>query len=358
MIRIVGWMLIRMVAIRYFAILLGISFFVLSLDLLTNAKDVQALRPGDSSILIDYMVYRAPSVISNYMGISILLAMLMSLTELSYRNEMVAIWAAGLSPLRLLGMLLPLAFVAGGLQFILSDAAIPATTPQLRDWGIGDYGADQLKVGEKDPIWMRAGSDILRAGSANADSTRLEDVIIFRRDEVGLLREQIYAAGAELAGGRWTLSDVLVYYRDNLQPSQLDTLVYSGAMKPAQAGARSGAPEDMSLAELSYFIDNQGFGIRPVWVYQTWAHKRVSLFFSGLLMMALCIPLANRFRRGGGLGALFAAGVGMGFLYFIVDGISLTMGELGFVTPWLAAWFPLAAFGLLAAVLTLKAETV
>jgi len=358
MMKIIGWMLIRMVASRYIAILLGISFFVLSLDLLANAKDVQALRPGDSWILIDYMLHRAPSVVSSYMGISMLLAMLLSLTELSYRNEMVAIWAAGLSPVRLLSMLLPLAFLAGGLQFVLSDTAIPATTPQLRDWGIGDYGADKLKVGEKDPIWMRAGPDILRAGSANADSTRLEDVIIFRRDGNGLLREQIYAAQAELSGGRWTLSGVLVYYRDNLQPSRLETLVYSGAMKPAQAGARSGAPEDMSLAELSYFIDNQGFGIRPVWVYETWAHKRVSLFFSGLLMMALCIPLATRFRRGGGLGVLFAVGVGLGFLFFIVDGISLTMGELGFVTPWLAAWFPLAAFGSLAAVLTLRAETV
>jgi lipopolysaccharide export system permease protein len=358
MMKIIGWMLIRMVASRYIAILLGISFFVLSLDLLANAKDVQALRPGDPWILIDYMLHRAPSVVSSYMGISMLLAMLLSLTELSYRNEMVAIWAAGLSPVRLLSMLLPLAFLAGGLQFVLSDTAIPATTPQLRDWGIGDYGADKLKVGEKDPIWMRAGLDILRAGSANADSTRLEDVIIFRRDDNGLLREQIYAAQAELSGGRWTLSGVLVYYRDNLQPSRLETLVYSGAMKPAQAGARSGAPEDMSLAELSYFIDNQGFGIRPVWVYETWAHKRVSLFFSGLLMMALCIPLATRFRRGGGLGVLFAVGVGLGFLFFIVDGISLTMGELGFVTPWLAAWFPLAAFGSLAAVLTLRAETV
>lgn len=358
MTRIIGWMLIRMVAIRYFAILIGISFFALSLDLLSNAKDIQALRPGDSGILLEYMLYRSPSVLSNYMGISILLAMLLSLTELSYRNEMVAIWAAGLSPSRLVGMLLPLAFLAGGLQFVLSDAAIPATNPQLRDWGIGDYGADKLKVGEKDPIWLRAGPDILRAASANADSTRLDDVIIFRRDESGLLREQIYADTAELAGGRWTLSKVVVYYRDNLQPSQMDTLVYSGSMKPAQAGARSGAPEDMSLAELSYFIENQGFGIRPVWVYETWAHKRVSLFFSGLLMMALCVPLAMKFRRGGGLGVLFAVGVGLGFLYFIVDGISVTMGELGFVTPWLAAWFPIAAFGSLALVLTLKAETV
>ncbi len=356
--KIVGWMLIRMVAIRYFAILLGISFMVLSLDLLGNAKDVQALRPGDASILLHYMLLRAPSVIANYMGISILLAMLLSLTELSYRNELVAMWAAGLSPVRLTVLLLPLAFIAGGLQFVLSDMAIPASTPQLREWGIGDYGSEKLKVGERDPIWMRAGTDILRAGSANADSTELSDVIIFRRDAQGLLTEQIYAASSKLTDGRWTLSDVIVYYRDNLEPSKLDTLVYSGDMKPAQAGARSGAPDDMSLAELYYFIDNQGFGIRPVWVYETAAHKRISLFFTGLLMIALCIPLATRFRRGGGLGLLFATGVGLGFVFFIVDGISLTMGELGFVTPWLAAWLPLAVFGSLAAVMTLRAEHV
>ena len=60
-------------------------------------------------------------------------------------------------------------------------------------------------------------------------------------------------------------------------------------------------------------------------------------------MIGLCIPLASRFRRGGGLGALFAIGVGLGFLYFVIDGISLTMGELGFVAPWLAAWLPLLA---------------
>jgi lipopolysaccharide export system permease protein len=358
MIKLISWMLIRMVATRYFGILLGISIFVLSLDLLTNAKDIQELHPGDTIFLFEYMMYRAPAVISNYMGISMLLAMLLSLTELSYRNEMSALWAAGISPFRLIVMLLPLAFLAGGLQFILSDTAIPATTPQLRDWGVGDYGTEKLKVGERDPIWMRSGTDILRAGRANPDSTVLNDVIIFRRDTNGLLTEQIYAEKAELSEGRWKLWKVLVYTRDNLEPSKLDTLIYSGAIKPAQKGARSGVPEDMTLSELNYFIANNGFGIRPVWVYETWANKRVSLFFSGLLMIALCIPLATRFRRGGGLGALFAAGVGLGFLYFIVDGISLTMGELGFVTPWLAAWLPLGAFGCLAAVLTLRTEKV
>ena len=112
MMKIIGWMLNRMVAVRFFGILIGISFFVLSLDVLTNAKELQALRPNDMTILLHYMLYRAPSVLVNYMGISMLLAMLLSLTELSYRNEMAAMWAAGLSPARLIIMLLPLAVFA------------------------------------------------------------------------------------------------------------------------------------------------------------------------------------------------------------------------------------------------------
>lgn len=356
--RIVTWMLLRMIALRFLAIVLGISVFVLSLELLTYAKDLQALSPGDGRIMIDYFIHRLPSVIANFMAIGMLLAVLLVLTELSYRNEIVALWAAGLSPARMIAMLLPLAFLTGGAQFLLRDLAIPYTVPQLREWAVGDYRRDKLKVGEKDPIWMRAGPDILRAASANSESTELSDVIIFRRDDNGLLREQIYADRATLSGQRWTLERVLVYYRDNLTPSRLDTLVYSGAMKPAQAGARSGEPDEMTLRDLAYFVENRGFGIRPVWVYQTGWHKRLSAFFPNLLMIALCIPLATRFRRGGGLGVLFAIGIGAGFLYFVVDGISLTMGEIGFVAPWLAAWMPLCAFGLAAVVLTLRAEHV
>lgn len=352
----IGWMLNKMVAVRFIAILIGITVFVLSVELLVNSKELQLLQPDDAGIILRYMTYRAPAIVSNYLVISLLLAMLLSMTELSYRNEMSAIWAAGLSPFRLVIVLLPLALLAGGAQFLLSNTAIPLTTPQLRQWGIGDYGSDKLKADGRGPLWMRAGPDILRAGKVNPQSTELDDIIIFRRDANGLLREQVYASRATLSGDRWILENVLTYYRNNLEPSRFPTLVYSGNMKPAQAGIRSGAPEDMSLSELSYFISNQGFGIRPVWVYQTWANKRVSLLFSGLLMIGLSIPLATRFRRGGGLGLLFAAGVGLGFAFFIVDGISLTMGEMGFVTPWLAAWLPVAAFGALATALTLRAE--
>ncbi|MGH6906650.1 MAG: LptF/LptG family permease [Aestuariivirga sp.] len=356
--KIITWMLIRMVAMRFIAILAGVSIFVLSLETVSHSPEILALRPDSASIAFEYILYRSPGTLATFLPISMLLAMLLTLTELSYRNEVAALWAVGLSPTRIIALLMPLALLAGGLHFLLTDTGIPATEPTLREWGIGDYSKEKLKVGEKDPIWLRSGTDIVRAGGANPESTLLKDVIIFRREPDGLLREQIFANSAALTDGRWLLRGAVVYYRGNEPPNRMDTLVYSGTMKPAAAGARSGDPQAMSLADLGYFIDNQGFGIRPVWAYQTWWHKRVSLFFSALLMISLCLPLVTRFRRGGGLGILFVAGVGLGFLYFVVDGVALTIGELGFVTPWLAAWLPVAGFGMLAVALTLRAETV
>jgi lipopolysaccharide export system permease protein len=348
----------RMIAVRFIAILLGVSIFLLSLEAAGNSAEILALRPGSSWIVLEYILYRSPGTLATFLPVSMLLAMLLTLTELSYRNEVSALWATGLSPTRIVVLLLPLALLAGGLHFLLVDSGVPSADPTLREWGIGDYGKEKLKVGEKDPIWLRSGTDIMRAGTANAESTVLSDVIIFRRDPDGLLREQIFADSAMLADGRWLLSGVVVYYRGSQPPNRMDTLVYSGTMKLASAGARSGDPESMSITDLGYFIDNRGFGIRPVWVYETWWHKRVSLFFSALLMISLCIPLAMKFRRGGGMGLPFITGVGLGFLYFVVDGIALTIGEQGFVMPWLAAWLPVAGFGMLAVALTLRADTV
>ena len=91
---------------------------------------------------------------------------------------------------------------------------------------------------------------------------------------------------------------------------------------------------------------------------KTWWHKRVSLLFVSFVMLALIVPLATRFRRGGGLGWLFAFGIGMGFSFFILDGIAVSIGELGVVYPWLAAWMPVLAFGLLALYLLAKSERV
>lgn len=358
--RIVALMISKMVLTRFLAILFGLSLFVLTLEVAAYSKDVLAIDAdgGTLSSALTYIVHRLPLTLATFLPMSLLMALLLTLTELSYRNELVAIWASGVSPGRLIFLLVPLAILIGLAHFALLDRAVPAAAPSLREWGIGDYGKERLKIGERDPIWLRSGNDIMRAASASRDSRRLEDVVIFKRDADGLLLEQIFAERAVQTNGVWDLTNATTYFRGNRPPEKAAVAQYSGQMRPAAAGSRSGDPEEMTLSDLSYFISNDGFGIRPAYVYQTWLHKRLTPILISIVMVGLCVPLAARFRRGGGLGLLFAVGIGLGFAFFVLDGIALSVGELGFVTPWLAAWSPVLAFAALAAYLTLQTERV
>jgi lipopolysaccharide export system permease protein len=354
----VAVMIARMILIRFIPILLGLTIFILTLEVAAYVKEILALGDGKLWIVAKYIAMRAPGTIATFLPMSLLLALLLTVTELSYRNELVAIWSIGLSPLRLIVLLAPLALVIGALHFTIVDRLVPAAAPILRAWAVADYGDKKLSIGERDPIWLRSGNDIMRAASANRDATRLSDVVIFRRDAEGVLIEQIYAQAASLGSEGWRLQNALVYGNKTEVPVRSTLLTYNGTMRAAEAGSRSGDPEEMTLTDLSYFISNKGFGIRPTYVYQTWWHKRVSLFFVSLVMLALVIPLATRFRRGGGLGVFFAIGIGLGFSFFILDGIAMSIGELGVVLPWMAAWLPVLVFGCMALYLLTKSERV
>jgi lipopolysaccharide export system permease protein len=351
-------MISRMILMRFVPILLGLSLFVLTLEVVAYAKEILNINEGGLAMISKYILFRTPATMATFLPISLLLALLLTMTELSYRNEITAIWSIGFSPLRLIAVLSPLGLLIGLLHFGLVDRLVPAAAPTLRAWGIADYGEKKLKIGERDPIWLRSGNDIMRAASSNRDASRLTDVTVFRRDAKGILLEQIYAESAARSPQGWTLQNTVVYGRDTAPPKRSTSLIYNGTMKAAESGSRSGDPEEMTLGDLSYFIANNGFGIRPAYVYQAWWHKRVSLIFVSFTMLALVIPLTTRFRRGGGLGMLFALGVGLGFSFFILDGIAMSVGELGVVFPWLAAWLPVLVFSCIALYLFSKSERV
>lgn len=354
----VARMVARMIVLRFIPILLGLTLFVLTLEVVAYAKEILALNDDGLSMISKYIVVRMPATMAKFLPISLLLALLLAITELSYRNEITAIWSIGLSPFRLIAMLSPLALLIGLLHFVIVDRLVPAAAPTLRAWGVADYGEKKLSIGERDPIWLRSGNDIMRAASANRDSSRLTDVTIFRRDARGILLEQIYAESASLGLEGWILQNTVLYGRSAVPPQRATQLVYKGSMRAANAGSRSGDPEEMTLGDLSYFIANDGFGIRPAYVYKAWWQKRIATIFVSLVMVALVVPLSTRFRRGGGLGMLFALGVGMGFAFFILDGIAMSVGEMGVVFPWLAAWLPVLVFSFVALYLLSKSERV
>src|SRR5690606_27783594 len=99
--RIITWMLTKMLVLRFLVILFGITSFVIMLDLIAYADDVLKVHDNDFWSLGHYVVLRAPSVAAQFVSISTLLAALLMLTDASRHSELVAIWSSGVSHFRI-----------------------------------------------------------------------------------------------------------------------------------------------------------------------------------------------------------------------------------------------------------------
>jgi len=348
--------LTRMIVLRFAVILLGLSAFVLTLEVVGFLTDISHIHSNPFAAVGLYCAARLPGIINLFLPTSLLLALLLAITELSYRNELTAIWATGVSPSRLIVKLLPMALAIGLFQFLIMEIAVPSAATSLHSWGIGDYATRKFKTAENEPIWIRSGNDIMRALHVSADGQTLLQVTLFRREHGGQLLQEVFAESASQVSGEWLLNNATTYYATGQAPSHTKQLAYSGVMR--FANTKLVAPEEMPLSELAVFVANQGFGVRPAYVYELWWQKRLTPFLVAIVMVALCVPLGTNFRRGGGLGNIFVAGVGLGFVYFVGEGLVTTLGETGNLSPWLAAWGLPLLFGALSISLLTRTDHV
>ena len=111
---IIGWMLSRMILMRFLAFLVGITGFVITLQVFTLVDDI--LKAGGNKLIAvaEYALLLWPVTAATFVAVCALLAVLLTLVELSARNELAAIWGTGVSPYRLVLMLMPVGLTLGG----------------------------------------------------------------------------------------------------------------------------------------------------------------------------------------------------------------------------------------------------
>lgn len=328
----------RLFITRFALILLGVTAMVLTLDLVTYGEEINASQSDNPYALLTYAMLSIPGTVSKFYSLVVLIAILLALTELSRHNELVVIWSAGASQAQIFMALAPLAVILGLGHFLIDDQLAPRTSAALIEWGVGKFSSARYQRDLDAPVWMKSGDDIVRAGQRDENADVLKDIIIFRRAKDGLLTEQIEAERAQRQNDHWQLQHVRIYSGEDGSVISMPDMVYYGSLRSAVTGREKGDPTEMSLSQLFYFSQNAGFGVRPGYVYETWAHKRLTTMLTGLMALLIAVPIAHSFRRGGGFGVLFLFGIAIGFGYFIYTGVTLALGQGGILPPILAGW--------------------
>ncbi|MGE0152130.1 MAG: LPS export ABC transporter permease LptG [Reyranellaceae bacterium] len=359
--RYVSLLLLRRIAL----VLLGFTALVQMFDLVGNADDIaDKYGPGVGAVLV-YVAYRLPPMMALVMPFSILVGSLITLLGMANNNEVMAFKAAGMSFYRLLLCLMPVGLLFAAAHFVIADRLAPATLRALAEREI--VYTEQRKTARQaetapNPAWIRDGDTIVRVGRVQRDGAVLFDVEIIRRNQSGVMvqRRQARVAIFEPKSGAWTLTDVsqLDIGREERRIERRPLEQWATKLQPSDFADLTVPPNQFTTSDLLSLSRTAGVGSRPIFVYETWLHKRLALPVLCLLMVVLAAPVSQASLRSRGTAARMSLGIGLGFLFFVSDGLSTALGETGSLLPVLAAWAPIAIFASVGGSVLLRVEQV
>jgi lipopolysaccharide export system permease protein len=335
----------RLLLGRFALLLLGLASLMMLLEFLADSDQVIASTDDAVRALALYMVLRLPAILGELIPVAALLAGLVSFTELARHSELTAIYAGGMSKIRLAGAVLPVALVIGGFQFLLQDQAQPVASRQLRAWGVGDYNPESNAANE---TWLRHGDEILRVGAIDPARAELRDLTIFRLDADGNLTAQIQAARAVAEGDHWMLFDVA---RSDVASASVDfaaRMAWAGDLNATDLDTLIAKPSEMPLLALLRVIQHPELGSQPLYRYATALHERLAAPVTTAMLLLLTVALARPPRGRATQGMVVAIGIGVGFLLWTFDSLVLNFGDLGLLPPVLAGWTPVPVIGAIA----------
>ncbi|HUL08903.1 MAG TPA: LptF/LptG family permease [Candidatus Acidoferrum sp.] len=361
----------------------GFVAFLLLLEMMNRGDEVVARHGKSALALAKYAALRVPDLASFILPFAMLIASLLMLAKFARNNEIMALKASGMSFYRLLLSLVPAALLIGLLHFLISDQLVPRTARILQEWDAAAQPAPPAgKAADKDasaatspsdnvPLtppspgagksgdWIRDGDAYVRIETVLNDGKELHGVTIFERQGHPVLNERLHAERALYDGESWRLFNVqrlsLAGGQDR-KPERIAEMPWQTSLTPDHLADLTTDPATLSLGEVWRFVSHPDVGSRPADFYKTWLLRKLGLPLVTIMMLLLAAPVAQGLQRHGGLGLGLAVGIGLGFLYFVTDGLLMTLGEMGTISPLIAAWSPTALFAAIGVSALLKIE--
>lgn len=329
-------------------LLVGFAALLQLFDLLSNGTEVMQRSDGHLSGLLTYTLLRLPEIFAFLVPFCVLMGVLMTLGKLERDNEILAYKAAGAPYNSVLMSFLPAVGLVAIAHFLLVDQLVPYSVSKLLQKNL--YIDKAAKSDEGSAVFIQDGTNIIDVAEVLKGGMILKGVNLYTLGESGNLVSQrkIAQAQYDLNKRVWILSDVWeanVVQDQGAKTLHRDTEILHSQLAPTEFSNLIERPQAMTLRKIWSFVSSTKIGVRPTYFYETWLQKRISLPVSSILMILLAAPVAHSLhRREKGLAVGIAIGFGLGFLYFITDGLVLSLGETGAIPPFFAAWLPIMLF--------------
>lgn len=283
---------------------------------------------------------RVPFIIQSAVPFAILFAGMATLGALNRRYELVVVRAAGISAWQFLTPLCVASFLFGVLTVTVFNPLAAAALNRAQDveatLGFGSSSATSIP-------WLRQqtqeGVTIIGAATTSQRGLQLNRATFLRLDEDGGIAERIDAARARLEPGAWRLTDV-TRHRRGAPPVREQAMSIASGLEPSFLEERLAMPELIPFHELPRKIEAaRAFGLSAN-AFATQFHSLLAMPALMTAMTLIAATVSMRFTRTGQSIAVITGGILAGFLLYVGSVLARELGSAGFVSPVVAAWFP------------------
>jgi len=335
------------------------SMFVLLLvmiDIFTNLARYLNNEVAARDVLRVSLFY-LPKSFSYALPISLLFAAAFILGELYARNELTSVFAAGIPFWRFSIVLLIIGFAASIFTFFFDDLVVIPTLKIKNEISRALLNEQRSQFHADIVVKANNGQLIYSADYYDSVGKILHGLSIIEQDENGQLVCMIRAQRASWNDEYWVFVSPVIYEWDN---GFLKYRVFSGSDKyreePDTFRRSMVNVEELHFKDARLLVDDLKLAGLPYTNALADFHHRFSFSAVSFVVVALSISMGGRFRKNIMLMSLLSSLVSA-VVFYVTEMISMMMAKLGYIPPFVGAWFPVFLFIVAAFLLLRTAKT-
>lgn len=292
-----------------------------------------------------FIALRIPARAYELMPIAVLIGALYALSTLARHSEITVLRASGMSTGRLLVTLLQIATVFAILTLLLGEVIAPPLermAKQVRLQAIGKLVGSDFRTG----LWIKDGMTFVNVRRVTPDG-QLRSIRIYEFDnksELVAVREA--GEGEYLPSAEWKLRDVVSTELSGTRGSVRNQpeMIWKSALNPDILNVLLVRPEAMSLVHLTSYIKHLRENKQKTQRYEIALWKKAVYPLAVLVMVALALPFGYTHNRVAGVSLKIFAGVMMGVLFHMLNGLFSNLGAINSWPPFTSAAVPSLIF--------------
>lgn len=340
----------------FFMSLAFFSFVLVLLDLLINIWSYITQAVPFLSILYVSLLY-IPKTISFAIPLAILFASSFSLSDMSAKNELFAIFASGISLIRFTLPLLVFSFIASfGFLFFEDRLVVPSYNKK-------NFTQDLLldtiesKNNSQLVIILDKGRIVYKADYYDDESKKLFGVLVVLRNEEMQVQKVLQASSASWLNDIWVYSGETIYEVRNNEvviTKDLEGLIIEEKPEVFQSNVVNIEAENIHDSKI-YLAHLEKTGL-PMNESLSLYYKKFSFPFIVFIVVFLSIGLSGKTKKNVLLVSL-ASSLGAAVLFYVSQMVTMLMAKFSIISPLMGAWFPVFLFIILSAILLRFSKT-